>query len=312
MLVMADFVRPLSAELRHIAETELNEVAERLPADLQALRDWLAKQPHLKCRQDAQFLVAFLRGCKFSLEKAKSKLDHFYTIKSMMPEVFGNRQMDERNIALCRTGTYVRLPKPFGTAGPRITLTDYSKFDPKIFKMLDLFRYQTLLMERQIREDDNSIISGYIEIIDLSQMSLSFVAQMDFTLIKKMGVFAEKASPTRMKGVHLVNCPKEAAAVLNLAKSLMPTKLQNRFYVHKNMEQLFEIIPREYLPEEYGGDNGRIGDIIAQMEQEMLGYNDYLKEENDYGVNEQLRPGKRLSPDTLFGIEGSFRKLDID
>lgn len=97
-------IRPLSAELRHIAETELNEVTERLPEDLQALRDWLAKQPHLRARQDDQFLVAFLRGCKFSLEKAKSKLDHFYTIKSMMPELFANRQMDERNIALCRTG----------------------------------------------------------------------------------------------------------------------------------------------------------------------------------------------------------------
>lgn len=97
-------IRPLSAELRHIAETELNEVEERLPEDLQALRDWLAKQPHLKARQDDQFLVAFLRGCKFSLEKTKSKLDHFFTIKTMMPELFANRQMDERNITLCRTG----------------------------------------------------------------------------------------------------------------------------------------------------------------------------------------------------------------
>lgn len=243
-------IRPLSAELRHIAETELNEVTERLPEDLQALRDWLAKQPHLRARQDDQFLVAFLRGCKFSLEKAKSKLDHFYTIKSMMPELFANRQMDERNIALCRTGwatlqhtlpvqqfyshsrsTYVRLPKPFGADGPRIQLTDYSKFDPKVFKLIDLFRFQTLLMERQIREDDNCIVSGYIEIIDMSSMSLSFLAQMDFPLFKKMGVFAEKAQPTRLKGVHLVNCPKEAATMLNLAKSLMPAKLQQRVSV---------------------------------------------------------------------------------
>lgn len=97
-------IRPISAELRQVAETELNEVPARLPDDLKALRDWLAKQPHLKARQDAQFLVAFLRGCKFSLEKAKSKLDYFYTLKTMMPEVFANRQMDERNIAVCRAG----------------------------------------------------------------------------------------------------------------------------------------------------------------------------------------------------------------
>ncbi|KAH8384886.1 hypothetical protein KR093_011392, partial [Drosophila rubida] len=305
-------LRPLSAELRHIAETELHEVEERVPADLQALRDWIAKQPHLKCRQDDQFLVAFLRGCKFSLEKAKSKLDSFFTIKTMMPELFANRQMDERNIALCRTGTYVRLPKPFGAAGPRIQLTNYSNFDPKVFKLIDLFRYQTLLMERQIREDDNCVVSGYIEILDLGSMSLSFLAQIDLPLVKKMGVFGEKAAPSRVKGIHFINCPKEAAALLNLAKSLMPAKLQSRFYVYKNLEKLNEVIPREYLPEEYGGSNGRIADIIINMEKELLEYNEYLKEDNQYGVNEQLRPGKRLNADTVFGIEGSFRKLDID
>lgn len=85
-----------------------------------------------------------------------------------------------------------------------------------------------MLSEQAIREDDNSNISGYIEIIDMAKLSLSFLAQLDFTLIKRMGVFAEKAQPTRLKGVHLINCPKEGVALLNLAKSLMPSKLQQR------------------------------------------------------------------------------------
>ncbi|XP_017106004.2 alpha-tocopherol transfer protein [Drosophila bipectinata] len=305
-------LRPLSVELRRIAETELNEVEERVPADLEALRNWLSKQPHLKARQDDQFLVGFLRGCKFSLEKTKSKLDNFYTIKTLMPELFGNRTMDEKNIALCRTGTYVRLPKPWGPGGPRLQLTTYEKFDPKSFKLLDLFRFQTMISEQAISQDDNSNISGYIEIIDMGKLSLSFLAQLDFTLIKKMGVFAEKAQPTRLKGVHLINCPKEGVALLNLAKSLMPSKLQQRFHVYKNLDQLAEVIPREYLPEEFGGSNGRIADIKAEMEKGLVAYQDYFREETKYGVNEQLRPGKRVTADTLFGVEGSFRKLDID
>lgn len=97
-------IRPLNEELRKVAQDELNEVQSRIPEDIAALRTWIEKQPHLKARVDDQFLVAFLRGCKYSLEKAKSKLDYFYTIKTMIPELFANKQMDERAISLCRTG----------------------------------------------------------------------------------------------------------------------------------------------------------------------------------------------------------------
>lgn len=40
---------------------------------------------------DDQFLVAFLRGCKHSLERTKEKLDTYYTIRTAIPEFFNNR-----------------------------------------------------------------------------------------------------------------------------------------------------------------------------------------------------------------------------
>uniref|UniRef100_A0A1I8M7Z0 Uncharacterized protein n=2 Tax=Musca domestica TaxID=7370 RepID=A0A1I8M7Z0_MUSDO len=305
-------IRPLSDALKKVSKEELNEVESRIADDVIALRTWLDKQPYIKARTDDQFLVSFLRGCKYSLEKAKSKVDYFYTIKTMMPELFAYNTMDEKSIQLNRSGTYVRLPKPLGEGGPRIQLTNYSKFDPKFFKILDLFRFQNLLMDWQIYNDDNCIVSGYIEIVDLTKLSLSFLTQFDPILIKKLGVFAEKAAPMRFKGVHLVNCPKEAQAVLNLARSMMSEKLQKRFYVHKSMEDLYKVIPKEYLPVEYGGTNGTISELIEQTEKDLLALNDYFAEEDQYGVDENLRPGKKVDMDSLFGIEGSFRKLDID
>ncbi|XP_017027177.1 alpha-tocopherol transfer protein-like [Drosophila kikkawai] len=305
-------LRPINNELRRIAAAELNEVEERVAADLEALRDWLAKQPYLKARQDAQFLIGFLRGCKFSLEKAKSKLDHFYTIKTLMPELFGNRVVDDKNLAILQTGTYLRLPKPWGPGGPRIQITNYDRFDPKQFKLVDFFRYWTMTLEQAISEDDNSNISGYIEINDMAKVSFSFLAQVDLKLLKRVGVFLDKAQPSRLKGVYLINCPKEGMALMSLAKSLMPSKLQQRFYFFKNLEEFSKVIPLEYLPKEYGGSNGCISDILAEAEKQFLSYKEYFAEDSQYGVNEQLRPGQRVDADSIFGIEGSFRKLDID
>lgn len=35
---------------------------------------------------DDQWILTFLRGCKFSLERTKEKIDLFYTLKTSVPE----------------------------------------------------------------------------------------------------------------------------------------------------------------------------------------------------------------------------------
>lgn len=84
-------IRPLSSELAIIAKNELNEVPERIPEDVKAIRTWLDTQPHLNPNLSDQFLVTFLRGCKYSLERTKEKIDTFFTIKNTMPEILADR-----------------------------------------------------------------------------------------------------------------------------------------------------------------------------------------------------------------------------
>lgn len=98
-------VRPLSPSLAALSAKELNETPERLVSGLQTLREWIRQSPHLHVRTDDQFLVTFLRGCKFSLEKAKQKFDLYYTVRSDMPEVMLNRDpLDEHLQTIIRLG----------------------------------------------------------------------------------------------------------------------------------------------------------------------------------------------------------------
>lgn len=98
-------LRPLTPSLAEIAEKELNESKDRIPEDLTVLKDWILKQPHLKARIDDQFLISFLRGCKYSLEKAKTKLDSFYTMRGVIPELYNNRSLDNpKTLEILRTG----------------------------------------------------------------------------------------------------------------------------------------------------------------------------------------------------------------
>lgn len=79
-----------------------------------------------------------------------------------------------------------------------------------------------------------------------------------------------------------------------------------------NLDKFYEEIPQKYLPKEYGGENGSIPEIIAEWEKKFQEYSDYFKEDAKYGTDERLRPGKPIDFDNLFGMEGSFRKLNVD
>lgn len=99
-------IRPLQPGLQQIAIEELNEVPSRVAADIAALREWVQLQPHLCSFLGDQFLLSFLRGSKFSLEKAKSKIDRFYTLQAAIPEVFNEHRLadDVQVLEIIRLG----------------------------------------------------------------------------------------------------------------------------------------------------------------------------------------------------------------
>jgi hypothetical protein len=44
----------------------------------------------------------------------------------------------------------------------------------------------------------------------------------------------------------------------------------------------------------------------------MLSYRDYFIEDEQYGVDEKKRIGRPQNPESLFGIDGTFRQLNFD
>uniref|UniRef100_A0A0K8TNI0 Putative phosphatidylinositol transfer protein sec14 n=1 Tax=Tabanus bromius TaxID=304241 RepID=A0A0K8TNI0_TABBR len=307
-------IRELSPALAKKARDELSENPKTMENDIDMLRSWIEKQPHLKSRTDDQFLVMFLRGCKYSVERAKQKIDMFYTVRTAIPEIFKGRSLnDPKQLEIIKSGILLHLPKPVAEDGPGICLIRPGFYDPNKYHMRDIIKATSLINEIAINESDNITVAGQIIILDLTNVSKSHLMQFDVMFIKKLTMIMQDGSPLRQKGTHYINTTHGFETLLNIFLSFVNEKTKKRILVHgKDMESLYKHVPKKLLPSEYGGEAGPIQDIIDYWENKVMSYRDYFLEEEEYGVNEKLRPGKPRNAEDLFGVDGTFRKLNID
>lgn len=96
--------RPLSPTLAKLAEQEVNETPDRIQQDIIILRVWIRQQPHLRARTDVDFLIAFLRRCRYSLEETKRRIDRYFTHYNLFPEIMNNRCVTQRLLDINRMG----------------------------------------------------------------------------------------------------------------------------------------------------------------------------------------------------------------
>uniref|UniRef100_A0A0A1WVX5 Alpha-tocopherol transfer protein-like n=1 Tax=Zeugodacus cucurbitae TaxID=28588 RepID=A0A0A1WVX5_ZEUCU len=221
-------IRALTPELAKRAQEELGEVPERIDADIQQLRDWILKQPHLTARTDDQFLVAFLRGCKYSVEKAKHKLDNYYAMRGAVPELYKNRFVNDAAIDILHSGVYLPLPTPIAPDGPRIHISRYGVFDSSKYSMSDIIKVRTMLGDIQFREDDNAMVMGFLEVIDFKGVGPGHIFHFNAVLVKKIAVLGDKAWPYRPKGFHFINVNSSCEKIMSLAKGMMSDKIKKR------------------------------------------------------------------------------------
>lgn len=222
-------IRPLNPELQKKAIDELNEDPERIQKDLNALREWIKKSPHIKSRDDDQFLVNFLRGCKYSLERVKQKFDLYHTLKTHVPELTRNRDpTDPKVLNAIRQGVGLPLPNLESPGGPRYFLIRPGCYEAKNFKIEDIIKTSTMIGDLMMMEDDNYVIAGQVGILDFSGVSMSHFLQFNPTFIKKMTMLQQDAAPIRQKASHFVNMPAIALSVFNLFQSFTNEKNKTR------------------------------------------------------------------------------------
>jgi len=302
-------------DLRDAANKDFGETEDKMASSLANLREWIAQSPHLRnIRQDDQILKQFLRGCKFSLERSKEKLDNFHLVKGALPEWFDRWDPSEPGVAeLLKQGVYIPLPG-YDDQGRFVILCSFGKINPAKVRSEDLMRASNMVIGCAMEGNEQASVRGFVMVNDLSGVKSSHLSLLGPATVKKLMAMMETAWPMRPQAVHLLNPPSLVEGVLGLVKSLQKEKMRQRMVVHKagDLTVLHDMVGKKILPKEYGGSNGTMRDLAQYWRGEVEGRRSWLTEQCRYKTNEALRPGRPKTSSDLFGIEGSFRKLEID
>ncbi|KAF6207948.1 hypothetical protein GE061_016397 [Apolygus lucorum] len=251
----------------------------------------------------------FLTICEGSLEKTKSTMDLFFCLKSEAPEFFTDR--DPLSPAMQDVFQSIDLlPLPQMTPeGYKVLMYRLADSDPDKFHFNDYIKCFFLVGDTRVKTEQ-TIPKGDVVIFDMKGYQLKHLTRVNLLSLRKYMQYTQEAHPVKLKQIHVVNVSGILDRTLMVAKPFIKSDVFGMVHFHQpDSTTLYQYIPQEILPEEYGGKAGTVSDIKetwkARVEKERV----WLKTNPWLAKNSRRNSDRR---NLLNFMEGSFRTLSID
>lgn len=282
---------------------------EAVEEDVQRLKEWLSKQPHLPQDVEPNLLTAFVCGTK-TLERAKQKLDAYYSNRNKAVKLYDeigrdfNAKFREKSKAVNQF--FLTNPSPEGYQVYFLSMTEsFSKAFDHAHEATRLLMMLELLM---LKKPEST--SGYI-VFDCALMPSTALTMFSPTVITAYLSSFQEGYPIKNKGIFVINAPPFVEFIVNnMVKPVVKAKLFNRIHiVNEGISFFKDKIPLELLPSNYGGKDKSCEELndywLNQLEENRGWFQESAKTSSD----EKKRP-----PDSknTYGIDGTFRKLAVD
>ncbi|KAI5642231.1 CRAL/TRIO domain-containing protein [Phthorimaea operculella] len=294
-------------------EDEYKKKTGITPEDIRKLRAWLKTQPHLpeEYITDLDLILTF-HCSALSTEVTKQLLDLHFTLRTLFTNFFKDRAYDAKMEFVMEK---VLLVTPLPTKTPEGYGVYYAKFlsqDSKSFVFADCLRAG--LMRLDLWQYEEGTWPGLLILIDLDNMSMGHLSKLDLQSVQQYAYYLQEAQLVNLKGLHFLNAPAFMDRLLMLVRPFLNKSLMSLLNIHQaGSKTLDKFFPIEDLPTGAGGMGKSIEVLIKENVTKMSAAKDYFLAENKKRVTESKRPGKPKTISDIFGgVEGSFKKLDID
>ncbi|XP_055374812.1 alpha-tocopherol transfer protein-like [Condylostylus longicornis] len=273
------------------------------------IENWLKTQLHLPQNIDHIILKRFIYSCQGDVEKTKALIDLNYTMRTNYSNIFLQRDpCSDEAVKVLQTTDMLILPG-VTPSGNKLLFYRLVDLNPENFAFTESIKMFFMFADlRFIVPDPNGISSGEVPIFDMAGFSLKHLTRVVMSSLRVYMKFTQEAHPVRLKEIHVINCPSYLDKVLMIVKPFIKSEVFKLVKFHiPDSDTFYKYVPKEMLPNEYGGVAGDIKSIKEKWIALLKDYRHYLSNEKNWKVNEQLR---KSSKNTTF--VDSFKTLEID
>ncbi len=266
----------LSGESLEKARLELNEDPSTRGEAIQELKQkicsWKPSRNEEKslvlANTNEKFLLMFLRGGKFDLEKAFQLYVNYHLFRHKHSDMLSDLNFKSLEHVL-HTQVIRVLGGRFQDGSKAICITP-GNWDCENIPFVDNFRATLLILDKLI-QDEETQVNGFSVIYDFTDSSFMSMLKVAKSELITKGVLIEllqEAFPGRFKGVHLMFQPWYISIVLSVIKPFMKQKLRDRIHGHgEEFESLHRFIDPQSLCMELGGELQSDNATVEMFEQ---------------------------------------------
>ncbi|XP_063924000.1 alpha-tocopherol transfer protein-like [Zophobas morio] len=297
-------------EQQTLFRNALDENSHNIQSEIEILKKWLKEQPHLPDTWDEHCLLHFLKGCKFSVETSKKKLENYFIFRATLPEFFSNRDVRNPEIKeVLKVMQSAVLPE-LTPDGKRISIARAVKYDFETPNIADMIKLTFMVGDLRLKLEETGVFDVYIA--DFNFPLAKHFYKINPLVLKKMFMCVQEAYPVLIKEVHLVNAPPFIEFVMTIVKPFLSPALSEVIHVHTSIETLYDFIPKNILPEEYGGNAGKMSDLQDKWLRTLEEHSSWFEKEDNIKADLSIKTLKNGSRGDCRELEGSFRKLCVD
>ncbi|XP_068623410.1 retinaldehyde-binding protein 1-like [Battus philenor] len=283
----------------------------RMTEAVNILEEWVKKQDHFTKKDFSRFyLETTIISCKGSMERAKTQIDKICTFRNLMPQFFKKFNPKEEAGNLFDITIPVILPK--------MTEDNYRIFFVKLcdtpFEASQIMDYYKHCISIGEYLKANDYLNGFMVVSDFRDMSvMDLITKLNPMELKQAITIYIEGFGMRLKGIHILTTSKFIDSLITLLRQILSEKLSKRIFVHKTVESLFENIPKDILPAEYGGKEISLKEVHEKWLEILSSkkHLDYLDEQYTARTDESRRKAMQFN-EQYAGVPGTFRTLTFD